>query len=137
VIADAEIAALNAQIAPRTLTSDQQKAVVAALKPLAGVKAIFWMYPSDAEGRRLAAQLMKALDSAGLKVFGPRTNSDNGRLMDAVEVQSPTAALASRNRIASSLNANGIAARITDLGGGPADTVIVWVGVKPLPSGDP
>jgi hypothetical protein len=61
-----KIIALEAQLAPRTLTPAQQDEMVEALKPLAGLWVNLIVYPTDTEARIFAGQIADVLHRAGL-----------------------------------------------------------------------
>lgn len=59
---------LEAQVAPRTLSPDQQRAIVDALRKYAGETVNVASYGLDPEGARIALQLITTLQSAGFHV---------------------------------------------------------------------
>jgi hypothetical protein len=59
---------LEAQVAPRRLTREQQKAIAAALKPFSGRNVGLFTYVYDLEGAILASQIKPALVEAGISV---------------------------------------------------------------------
>jgi hypothetical protein len=64
----AEIAALNAEIAPRTLTAAQEATFAAALRPFQGRQVFVYKYIIDPESRRFAIQLSRAISAAGISI---------------------------------------------------------------------
>lgn len=60
--------ALEAEIAPRRLTSDQIAALTAAAKPFAGRAISIWSYGIDLEAGMLAIQIKFALQGAGVPI---------------------------------------------------------------------
>jgi hypothetical protein len=108
VIQKREIAALNAEIAPRRLSSEDIAALKAAVRPYADRQISVWSYGTDVEARVLAAQILHALndehvptvDSIGhmvssttLRVGVIITGPDEaliGALMAALKPVSPT-----------------------------------------------
>jgi hypothetical protein len=57
---------LEAIIAPRSLTLEQQAKLAAALKPFAGAKVIIASPPMDGEAQGIALQIKASLEGAGL-----------------------------------------------------------------------
>jgi hypothetical protein len=65
-ISDSEIAALNAQIAPRRLLPNQQEAIAKELQQFAGKTVMVGSYILDVEGAVIGGQITEAIKKASL-----------------------------------------------------------------------
>lgn len=129
-------AQLEARLAPRSLTPDQQRAVIESLRPFAGTQFQFTSYQDDAEVKGLVLPLIKILLAAGWKGL-PAQDFLMAGLVEGVVVEY---APASKNvlapaaaALAASLNSNGIeaVARENSELKEAADRVKIKVGKKP------
>jgi hypothetical protein len=125
---------LEAEIAPRNLSPDQQKEIGDALRQFEGTQFVTWLYPSDAESRRLEAQIKTSLGLAGFSFAQQMSNADAGMLITGVRISSSTAGKPIGEAIAAILKSKGIES-IADAEGPaawPEKFVRIWVGVKPI-----
>jgi hypothetical protein len=135
---------LEKEVSPRTLTERQRVEIASHIKPFSDVPVSLIVYPTDAEGRRLAAQLGDTLHNAGIHTpydvhsCGLSGVSEPfGQLITGVYVTSgdkPMGASLLGPKLIALLNASGIATQ-----GGrmvhcamPFGQVEVFVGVKPI-----
>jgi hypothetical protein len=86
-ISDGEILALNAQIAPRRLTTDQQAAIAKELTPFAGKTVMLSSYVLDVEAAVLGIQIRESLDAAHiLHVDNLMTVQAGGQIQLAIHI---------------------------------------------------
>jgi hypothetical protein len=147
----AENIRLEAIIAPRSLSLDQQQSIADALRKFGKHGVLVKSYGSDGEGSALAGQVIAALQAADIVVADGRGSEIvAGQFDSGVHVRAPVAELAFAEAIADSLSAIGklkvfpvndpeprVGAAMG--GGGQSFTnpnaafVTVRVGIKPLP----
>jgi hypothetical protein len=128
---------LEAQIAPRRLTSEQQKAIAASLKRFNGRQVKLITYTLDLEAAVLAGQIKTALVEAGIRVDDQTSNvMPVGRFHLGIWVNGPPVEQDLVNAVFGTLVQDGKLAAIntgTKPGAAnPADGVNILVGVKPL-----
>ena len=135
-----EVAALNAEVAPRRLTADQQQSITRALAGFSGKNVQLQSYGLDVESAVLGRQLKDVLEAASIGVGdGLMTTAANPSIAFGVHVVGRNGDLA-RAIILALLNADidaaggdapvsGVSARSD----GPATAdALVFVGVKPI-----
>lgn len=147
----AENLQLEAIIAPRSLTLDQQKQIADALGKFRNHGVLVKSYGTDGEGAALAGQIIAPLQAAGIIVADSRGSEIvAGQFDSGVHVRAPIAELAFAEAIADALSTIGklkvfpvndpepkVGAAMG--GGGQSFTnpnavfVTVRVGIKPLP----
>jgi hypothetical protein len=153
---------LEARVAPRTLTLDQQKLIKAALSRFAGQTVTVSSYSLDGEGAGIADQIRSVLTSAGLTLEPGSMDLPAGAFYRAIQIRGPqndllvslSDALSSIGKLkvyvngpvprtGATLSGNAIMSGSALLGGGggvvniPVPTsgpVTIMVGIKPSPT---
>jgi hypothetical protein len=147
----AENLRLEAIIAPRSLSLDQQRDIAEACRKFQGHGVLMKSYGTDGEGAALAGQIIAALRVANIIVADSRgSETVAGQFDSGVHVRAPGAELAFAETIADSLSTigklkvfpvNDPEPRVAAVmgGGGQSFTnpnavfVTIRVGIKPLP----
>jgi hypothetical protein len=141
---------LEAIVAPRSLSLDQQRLIAAACRRFSGHRVLLSSYGLDGEGAALGAQIISVLRSAGVTVLdGRATSIVTGGFELGVHVRGPDIerdfvsglgnALSSIGKLQVSINDPPARVGGAGIGGGgqayPAGTVFVsvMVGIKPVP----
>jgi len=73
--ANLELALLQAKMAPRRLTKEQQERLASGVKPLAPQLASVWYGAGDKESENFSWDIASALNAAGWRVFSPASTA--------------------------------------------------------------
>src|SRR5712691_1405781 len=142
--ANLELALLQAKMAPRRLTKEQQERLASGVKPLAPQLASVWYGAGDKESENFSWDIASALNAAGWKVFSPAstaTLAQSGkpfgsipRLQTGVVVNSNKhgPSMKAADALAAELLALGFDARkAEEIGSGHEPLVVVTVQARP------
>jgi len=124
--------ALEAQIAPRSLSPAAQQDIANALRPYSGKQVRLRAYAVDAEGIRLALQIEAALKSANIQSFF-LTPIESGVPRMGVNIVGPPLEASFTAAVSAVLGKYLVLARTGTQQSQSEGTVLIWVGVKPLP----
>jgi len=142
--ANLELALLQAKMAPRRLTKEQQERLASGVKPLAPQLASVWYGAGDKESENFSWDIASALNAAGWRVFSPAstaTLAQSGkpfgtipRLQTGVVVSSnkDEPSMKAADALVRELSALGFDARkAANIGNGPEAVVVVTVQARP------
>ena len=144
--ANLELALLQAKMAPRRLTKEQQERLASGVKPLAPQLASVWYGAGDKESENFSWDIASALNAAGWRVFSPAstaTLAQSGkpfgtipRLQTGVVVSSNSdePSVKAADAVVRELSALGFDARKASKTGDRAEPVVV-VTVQARPEG--
>ena len=144
--ANLELALLQAKMAPRRLTKEQQERLASGVKPLAPQLASVWYGAGDKESENFSWDIASALNAAGWRVFSPAstaTLAQSGkpfgtipRLQTGVVVgsNSDEPSVKAADAVVRELSALGFDARKASKTGDRAEPVVV-VTVQARPAG--
>jgi hypothetical protein len=142
--ANLDLARLQAKIAPRRLTNEQQERLASGVRALAPQLASVWYGAGDKESENFSWEIASALDAAGWKVFSPAgtaTLAQSGkpfgtipRLQTGVVVSSnkDEPSMKAADALVRELSALGFDTReASNPGNGPEPVVVVTVQARP------
>ena len=87
---------LEARVAPRSLSLNQQRLIVDALRKFSGQPVIVSSYGLDGEGANIGAQIISVLGSAGIEVTDNRASIiTTGGFENGIHIRGPQCALLS------------------------------------------
>jgi len=144
--ANLELALLQAKMAPRRLTKEQQERLASGVKPLAPQLASVWYGAGDKESENFSWDIASALNAGGWRVFSPAstaTLAQSGkpfgstyRLQTGVVVSSNSdePSVKAADAVVRELSALGFDARKASKTGDRAEPVVV-VSVEARPAG--